>query len=264
MNSMQKIFYALSLLFFVANAFGQKMPYAVEVAAFAEHAPDGYFGTLQGIYETLDANYIYRYYIDAATREDAEAKRAEVHKAGFTNAKVIDFEALKGNCEAVCQYLTPQKTGKDIVPFSSLPTEYIDVQHLYAIFFDFNKSTLRLDAKAELDKLAIVLKQNPSYRVIILAHTDDQGSDEYNDALSMRRAVATQNYLTAKGIHRTKIEKKIFGEKEPIALNKLDNGEATELGRQFNRRVEFRILDSSGKVLNIVDKINVPDAIKKK
>jgi len=259
---MQKLSYIFGLLFLVGNLFAQETPFAVEVGAYAEHAPDGHFGNIDGIYETLDANYIYRYYINAATKEDAVVKMKEVQGLGFTNAKVVDFAKLKENCSAICQYINPEKTGNDVVPFNSLSTEYIDINHLYAIFFDFNKSNIRLDAKGELDKLIIVLKQNTSYRVVISAHTDARGSHEYNDALSMRRAVATQKYLTRKGIHRTKIVKKTFGEKDPIALNELEDGEDTELGRQFNRRVEFRILNNNGEVLNIVDKIRVPTNIK--
>jgi outer membrane protein OmpA-like peptidoglycan-associated protein len=259
---MQKLSYIFGLLLLVVNLFAQETPFVVEVAAYAQHAPDGHFGSIDGLYETLDANYIYRYYINSATKEDALAKMKEVQSLGFTNAKVIDFAELKENCDAVCQYINPKKTGNDVVPFSSLSTEYIDINHLYAIFFDFNKSNIRLDAKGELDKLIIVLKQNTSYHVVILAHTDARGSQKYNDALSMRRAIATQKYLTKKGIHRTKIVKKVFGEKEPIALNELDNGEDTELGRQFNRRVEFQILSNTGNVLNIVDKIRVPSNIK--
>jgi outer membrane protein OmpA-like peptidoglycan-associated protein len=107
------------------------------------------------------------------------------------------------------------------------------------------------------------MQKNPTHQVEILAHTDARGTQKYNNALSMRRAVETQNYLTKHGIKRTKIIKNPLGESTPIALNELATGEDTIVGRQLNRRVEFKILDKSGKVLTVVDKIRVPKQIQK-
>lgn len=314
---MHKYIYTFCFFSLINLAFAQnKTPFAVEVAAFAEPVPNGYFGKIDGVYETLDVNYIYRYYIDVPDRTTADTKKQEVKAAGFINARVIDFVQLKKDCDAICQYTPPQKTGKKIQPFdpsssnnnhnntigfvpsnnnntkemlaytsdnnngnNNRTSEKVNNQNIlfpypssssssspenfHCIFFDFDKSYIREDAKIELDRLIKLMQKNPTHQVEILAHTDARGTNNYNNALSMRRAVATQNYLTKYGIKRTKIIKKPLGESSPIALNELPNGEDTILGRQLNRRVEFRILDKSGKVLNVVDKIRVPEEVQK-
>lgn len=251
-------------IFISPHLVAQQSPFVVELAAFAEPVSSGHFGSIEKVYETLDANYIYRYYIDAPTKAAAEETKNKVKEAGFVNARIIDFNYLKENCEITCQYVPPKKTGKEVIPFNANPAEYIKIEHLHCIFFDFDKANIRQDAKVELDKIATILKQNRNYQLQILAHTDARGSLEYNRALSNRRAAATQNYLSKSGISTARMRKKTFGESTPIALNELSNGEDTEMGRQFNRRVEFRILDEHGNLLNVVDKIYVPEKIQNK
>lgn len=252
------------LLFFCGiTLFAQKTPFAVEVAAFAEPVSDGYFKDLNNVYETLDANYIYRYYIDVPTESEASQKKEAVKKAGFINARIIDFQALKSVCNVTCQYIPPAKTGKTLSPFLAKKETFKNVEALHCIFFDFDRSFIRDDAKIELNKLFDVLQRNDNYHLEILAHTDARGSLEYNKALSSRRSLETERYLTKRGIHPSRIMKKTFGESAPIALNELSTGEDTEIGRQFNRRVEFRILDAAGNVLGVVNKIRVPEKIQK-
>lgn len=261
---MFKYFYVLFLLCCSLTAsLAQKTAFVVEVAAFAEPVSDGYFKAVDNIYETLDANYIYRYYIDVPTKAEAIQTKEVLQKAGFINARVLDFQALQNACNITCQYVPPSKTGKKLSPFQTKTETYQSSEVLHCIFFDFDKSFIRADAKVELDKLLDVLQRNDNYHLEILAHTDARGSLEYNQALSRRRSLATEQYLTRNGIHISRITKKIFGESEPIALNELSSGEDTELGRQFNRRVEFKILDASGNVLNVVDKIRVPKTVQK-
>jgi outer membrane protein OmpA-like peptidoglycan-associated protein len=261
---MFKNFYILPLLLCCSTAlFGQKTDFAVEVAAFAEPVSDGYFKDINNVYETLDVNYIYRYYIDAPTEAAANEQKETVKNIGFVNARVINFQNLKNACNLTCQYIPPAKTGKTLSPFQAKTETVANVESLHCIFFDFDKSFIRKDAKVELNKLLDVLQRNDNYQLEILAHTDARGSLEYNEALSRRRSLATEQYLTKRGIYASRITKKLFGESDPIALNELSSGEDTELGRQFNRRVEFRILDEAGNVLGVVDQIRIPETVQK-
>lgn len=261
---MSTFFHTLILLFFCSTSiFSQRTAFAVEVAAFAEPVPDGYFKEINHVYEALDVNYIYRYYIDASTKTEAQEKKELVQNAGFINAKVINFDALRTQCNQTCQYIPPTKTGKVISSFRPTAETYNFSETLHCIFFDFDKSFIRNDASLELDKLVDVLERNDNFQVEILAHTDARGSFEYNQALSRRRSLSTEKYLIKKGIHSSRISKKLFGESDPIALNELSSGEDTELGRQFNRRVEFRILDEAGNLLDVVNKIRVPKQVQK-
>lgn len=109
------------------------------------------------------------------------------------------------------------------------------------IYYDFNKSDIRADAAMELDKLAQVMQDNPNIVIEVDSHTDSQGKDAYNLALSQRRADAVVNYLTAKGIAKNRMIAKGFGETR--LLNRCKNGvKCTEAEQQINRRTEYKII----------------------
>ena len=101
--------------------------------------------------------------------------------------------------------------------------------------FGFDSSNLTETAKANLDKLAQVLTNNPDTNINIYGHTDSKGADSYNLSLSERRAGAVKSYLMAKGVSSSRMLAMGMGENEPIASND------TDAGRAQNRRVEFAI-----------------------
>jgi outer membrane protein OmpA-like peptidoglycan-associated protein len=106
--------------------------------------------------------------------------------------------------------------------------------------FDFDKSVIRKEDVADLQKAVDFVKKYPGYEISIEGHTDSRGTDKYNQALSERRAAAVKEYLLKHGMIDTdkdKITTKGFGESKPIADNK------TEKGRFENRRVEILILE---------------------
>ncbi|MDB5987838.1 MAG: hypothetical protein JWR16_2891 [Nevskia sp.] len=107
---------------------------------------------------------------------------------------------------------------------------------LNGVNFDFDKSTLTLNAKALLDPVADSLKTTGA-TVEVDGHTDGIGSDAYNDRLSVNRAKSVKQYLTYKGVDSQRLAAKGFGKRVPIA----DNG--TDEGRAINRRVELKVLD---------------------
>ena len=99
--------------------------------------------------------------------------------------------------------------------------------------FDFDKSVLRPDGKKSIDDAAAKLKGVDVEMVIATGHTDNVGSDAYNQKLSERRAAAVKDYLVSKGIPAAKITTIGKGESQPVATNK------TAEGRQKNRRVDI-------------------------
>ncbi|HEY4797959.1 MAG TPA: OmpA family protein, partial [Bacteroidia bacterium] len=103
------------------------------------------------------------------------------------------------------------------------------------IFFDFDKSTLRPESTAELERLIKLLGDVPSMKIEIGGHTDSKGADEYNMKLSGSRAQAVVDYLAAHGIDKSRLTSKGYGKTKPIATNDTDEG------RQLNRRTEFEI-----------------------
>jgi outer membrane protein OmpA-like peptidoglycan-associated protein len=117
------------------------------------------------------------------------------------------------------------------------PVEVGTTIRLNNLFFDFARSELRSESFPELNRAARFLKANPSVRVEIAGHTDDIGTDEDNQRLSVARARAVVSYLVRKGIEETRLDPRGYGESRPLAANHDDDG------RQMNRRVEFRILE---------------------
>ncbi len=105
------------------------------------------------------------------------------------------------------------------------------------IFYDFDKADIRPDAATELDKLVQVLNDNPSISIELSSHTDARGSDAYNQALSQRRAESAVAYIISKGIDRSRITAKGYGESRPVVRNA-----KTDEEHQRNRRTEFKVV----------------------
>ncbi|MCX6834085.1 MAG: OmpA family protein [candidate division Zixibacteria bacterium] len=103
------------------------------------------------------------------------------------------------------------------------------------ILFDVNKSNLRPEAVANLQKLAIILNKYEDTKILIEGHTDSTGSDEHNRDLSISRAQSVATTLSSDQVNATRFTIMGYGEAQPIA----DNGTAE--GRQANRRVEIAI-----------------------
>jgi outer membrane protein OmpA-like peptidoglycan-associated protein len=109
------------------------------------------------------------------------------------------------------------------------------------IYYDFDKSFIRPKAAKVLDKLAMFLKDNPSVKVELGAHTDARGSDAYNLTLSDKRAEAAVQYLIENcGIHRENITSKGYGETE-LRTACGNSVNCSENEHQLNRRTELKI-----------------------
>jgi outer membrane protein OmpA-like peptidoglycan-associated protein len=106
---------------------------------------------------------------------------------------------------------------------------------LRGVQFDFDKAAIRPDAAPILDEAARTLAEEGEIAISVDGHTDSVGSEEYNERLSMRRAMAVRDYLAAKGIDASRMTVQGFGESRPVATN--DTAE----GRAQNRRVELNV-----------------------
>jgi peptidoglycan-associated lipoprotein len=103
------------------------------------------------------------------------------------------------------------------------------------IYFDYDKSEIKADAKAVLEKKAAWLRANPSYKVKIEGNCDDRGTNEYNLALGDRRAKAAQKYLNALGISMDRMSTISYGEEKPTCKEK------NEKCWSMNRRDDFKL-----------------------
>ncbi len=117
-----------------------------------------------------------------------------------------------------------------------VPIEIGQIVRLNNVYFDFDKWFLRPESSVELDRVVKMLEENPAIEIEMSAHTDSRGSDEYNIKLSGNRAASVVDYILSKGINRSRIISKGYGESKPVVPNDTDEN------RQLNRRVEFTIL----------------------
>jgi outer membrane protein OmpA-like peptidoglycan-associated protein len=143
-----------------------------------------------------------------------------------------------------------------------IPTDEIEID---GIEYDFNSANLRPKSKEILDKLEEFLELNNNLIVEINSHTDSRGSDSYNEKLSKRRAKSCVDYLISKGVSKSRLKAKGYGEKQPNFLKNASkkpvlnsNGERiilteayiksqdTEVVRedyhQKNRRTSFKVV----------------------
>jgi outer membrane protein OmpA-like peptidoglycan-associated protein len=132
------------------------------------------------------------------------------------------------------------------------------------IFYDFDKATLRPESTEALDKLVVLLKENPNVCIELSAHCDYKGPAEYNKGLSQRRAESVVTYLTEHGIEADRLTPMGYGKEKPKTIRKkltekypflkendvlteefikaLENEEQQEQCNQLNRRTEFIVL----------------------
>ena len=104
------------------------------------------------------------------------------------------------------------------------------------VYFDTESSTLSAAAQRKLDEAAKILARHADVQVDIAGHADSRGPEDYNMALSERRAEAVRSYLQQKGIDPARMSARGYGESRPVASNE------TALGQADNRRVELHAM----------------------
>lgn len=119
-----------------------------------------------------------------------------------------------------------------------LRVEEAQIRTLEPIYFDTGSDRIQDRSLPLLRELAEVIANRPDLGTIsIEGHTDDAGSEHYNQVLSQKRAAAIKRFLSANGVPDTRLIAVGYGEMRPIASNE------TPEGREQNRRVEFRLAD---------------------
>ena len=202
---------------------------------------DGGFGGLDLYSFELDDNlrpnpvtYIKGRVKDAESGMPLEAtvEMVDLRSNVLLNVSASDYPFYSENFQIEKSYTALEPYLKDI---NLQKAEVGTVVVLKNVFFDFDRSDLQPSSYVELDKLVDYLEHN-RVNIEIAGHTDNQGSDEYNDRLSMERAKAVYDYLVQHGVAADRLSYRGYGKRHPIADNE------TEEGRAANRRTEFRIV----------------------
>ncbi|MCP9769663.1 flagellar motor protein MotB [Lacihabitans sp. LS3-19] len=136
----------------------------------------------------------------------------------------------KLNCKA------NENVSSDILMFTKG-----DVVEIENIYFDYGKCNIRSDARVELDRLVKLMRDYPKMKIELGSHTDSRSPSDFNQKLSEGRAKASADYLFKRGISRSRVEYKGYG--ETMLTNKCADGvQCTEQEHQANRRTEIKIL----------------------
>ena len=134
------------------------------------------------------------------------------------------------------RFLPPVEVAAAPPPAPQAPTPVVKKRIvLRGVQFDFDKATIRADARPILDEAVSTLKDNSAISVAVEGHTDSVGTAAYNQRLSQRRAGSVRDYLVGHGISDSRLSVAGFSEAQPVASN------ATADGRAQNRRVELRV-----------------------
>jgi outer membrane protein OmpA-like peptidoglycan-associated protein len=170
---------------------------------------------------------------DAARMASADADAARA--AAADAARMASADAARAADAAGAAALEAAELQRQIDELQAKETDRGLVLTLGDVLFTSGQADLKAGVASNLGRLATFLNQNPGRNVEIEGHTDNVGSDEYNQALSQRRADSVRSFLIQQGIGPERIRTSGKGEHQPVADN--DSGG----GRQQNRRVEVII-----------------------
>ena len=149
----------------------------------------------------------------------------------------VDDKELWGNRGVVYSQYNPPKPPAAVKPPEPKKPEPIAKREtpVFAhVLFDFDKSVLKPEGKAETDKAIGDLKKHEKDTVLIEGHTCNIGTPEYNMGLGQRRADSVKKYMVEQGIAESRITTKSFGLTQPAVKND------TPANRKLNRRAVFK------------------------
>lgn len=181
--------------------------------------------SLQQFKYTTGADGKYQFSVNSNRQLKISAQKPKyfVKTLGYSYDQLAQKDTLFS--EDIC--LTPFEIDKPIV--------------LKDVLYEFDKADLTEDSKSKLDYLYSIMIDNPNIEIELSAHTDNKGTEVYNQDLSERRARSCVEYLIQKGLPESRMTSKGYGMSKPIAPNQFPNGKDNPEGRALNRRTEFKV-----------------------
>ena len=244
--------------YYKISADGKKVYFSSTLNALGEYFCDIYMADLPADLQPDPSVLVKGKVLDGVTRQPLNAKvifkitdedksvvetsTDSLGTTGFTVAlpsgKKYTYYALKEgylpldeelNLSAVNEHI---EMSKDIM---MTPIAVGQIAKLNNVFFKQGQAQLLVNSYPELDRLVEILKSNPTVKIELQGHTDNQGDQKLNQTLSEQRVNLVKKYLVGKGIKEDRITGKGFGGLKPLVNND------TEDNRKKNRRVEFVI-----------------------
>ncbi len=229
------------LFFFTAlMPLTQAQSFRVQIAAYAEQIPTQTFnelgfGTIQ---VSPDQNSVFRYYVgEYTTREEANKVHDELLNKGFPQAVVIDLEEQKALCGTPCPWMTAMAT------FNSSTTDNL---FIFPIYFEQDAAAIGTQYEAELNRVAEMLLENPTYLVKIVGHADPKGSYEYNVNLSKKRIRVIRDYLSMRNVPEMRIKTKVTVATDDNSAEQMKH---TEIMRRYQSRIAIIVTKPNGEIV---------------
>lgn len=228
----QKIQLRSSFDALASNKMNPKNLYRIVIEKSKERLPMNHqsFKPLkEEIVESRDSSGIYTYSVGAS----AEISRLydqfqDIQEQLGRNLTIETFDQNNFGKE----YL---RTGNYIEPGNAEALN-VEFNRLKDIKFEYNSAVIKEESFGNLDYIAAMLMLEEDFTLKINAHTCSQGTHEYNQTLSEKRAQSVRDYFIRKGVKNSRLITKGYAETQPIASND------TEEGKSLNRRVEFIII----------------------
>ena len=171
----------------------------------------------------------------AAAEEERRRTATAAANAAVAAQAARDEEARRAAAAEAARLAAQRRAADEIARPNTSAIDAVRATLAATIYYDFDKDDIRDDQKNTLDSKVPILLANPAVKLRLAGHTDERGSDEYNQALGQRRAASAKRYLVARGIAENRIETTSFGEDRPV-----DAGH-DEAAWAKNRRTEFEV-----------------------
>lgn len=183
-----------------------------------------------------DTTYIVPDELIALSEKPLPKKQDDIAQNNQTKTNKVPKDIVDKNSQTeIAQY-----TGNTTLPSEkSQNQQSVIVEKM--VNFGFDQTDITDSYRADLDVVIDMMTKYPDYKLEITGHTDSKGSSVYNMRLSQERAQKVANYLLSKGIKKSQLLVKGYGEERPIAPNSNPDGTDNEIGRSQNRRTEIRL-----------------------
>ena len=178
--------------------------------------------------------YYFKYNLERGYLEgyknDSSNKKIILFKSKFDfNSKLKPSKSKNWVSTILSEYRnglsSPEKRLEELKNFSFEP-----------IYFDYDKSTVKEEYHDQLKEIKKIILSHSDLRILVIGHTDSDGSNKYNESLSKKRAESIIRFFTTRGLRRDRIVIDFKGETAPIQSNE------TSKGKSMNRRVDFRFI----------------------
>lgn len=192
------------------------------------HEHKGLFGTNCDTYMTFNLGFLYYF------SKGNPSQKCNLYSGVTVGAQPLNPLTIQ-DVEKIVKDNLPKEVVKEVVvekPITAIEKKWV----LVGVNFEFNSANLSKESFPILLNALQVLTQYPDMRIEIRGHTDNIGSEEFNQFLSERRAKVVKDYLVVNGISAERLDVKGSGETDPI----VDNN--TIEGRTLNRRIEFKVI----------------------